>query len=112
MTNYGWTIRAHWMPEYQGHHLVMMHEDAEGRGVVRKIEMERLARHGVIAPISDQPIPMQEVEDFLRAALDAAWELGLRPTGFKDHTNELTAVRYHLEDMRVLTSPKLERKRG
>ncbi len=20
----GWTIRAHWMPEYQGHHLVMV----------------------------------------------------------------------------------------
>lgn len=43
-----------------------------------------------------------DVTGFLQAALDAAWERGLRPTGFKDHTNELTAVRYHLEDMRTL----------
>jgi len=43
-----------------------------------------------------------EVDDFLRAIMDAAWELGIRPTGFLDHTNELTAVRFHLEDMRKL----------
>lgn len=30
----------------------------------------------------------------------------MRPRGFKDHTNELTAVRYHLEDMRKLALPK------
>lgn len=39
---------------------------------------------------------------FLQAFLDAAWDLGLRPKGFEDHKNELTAVRYHLEDMRKL----------
>ena len=44
---------------------------------------------------------------FLQAMLDVAWEAGLRPASFKDHTNELTAVRYHLEDMRKLAlSPK------
>lgn len=39
---------------------------------------------------------------FLQAMLDAAWELGLRPEGYENHTNELKAVRYHLEDMRTL----------
>lgn len=43
-----------------------------------------------------------DVDQFLQAALDCAWEAGMRPRGFKDHTNELTAVRYHLEDMRKL----------
>ena len=44
----------------------------------------------------------RDVRGFLQAALDAAWEMGLRPKGFADHANELTAVRYHLEDMRAL----------
>lgn len=43
-----------------------------------------------------------DVTGFLQAALDCAWEQGMRPTGFADHTNELKAVRYHLEDMRSL----------
>ena len=45
----------------------------------------------------------QETDDFLRAIMDAAWEAGIRPTGFEDHTNELKATRYHLEDMRLLS---------
>lgn len=48
-----------------------------------------------------------EVKDFLQAMLDAAWKSGLRPTGFEDHKNELTAVRYHLEDMRALAMSRL-----
>lgn len=48
----------------------------------------------------------EEVDDgmgsFLQAMLDCAWNAGMRPRGFKDHTNELAAVRYHLEDMRKL----------
>lgn len=43
-----------------------------------------------------------DVSGFLQAALQAAWDLGMRPQGFADHKNELTAVRYHLEDMRTL----------
>lgn len=42
------------------------------------------------------------VIEFMQGALDAAWKMGLTPSGFADHTNELTAVRYHLEDMRAL----------
>lgn len=43
-----------------------------------------------------------DVTGFLQAAMDAAWELGLRPRGFADYSNEINAVRYHLEDMRAL----------
>lgn len=42
------------------------------------------------------------VDMFLRVIVDAAWDAGVRPTKFKDFTNELAAVRYHLEDMRLL----------
>lgn len=46
----------------------------------------------------------QEPEAFLQAMLDCAWENGLRPTGFADHTNELKAVRDHLADMQKLVA--------
>jgi hypothetical protein len=51
-------------------------------------------------------IPTHETEDFMRAIMDAAWKMGIRPTGFSDHTNELSAVRFHLEDMRKLAKVK------
>lgn len=50
----------------------------------------------------DQADGVGDVTGFLQAALDAAWELGMRPKAYADHTNELKAVRYHLEDMRAL----------
>jgi len=47
-----------------------------------------------------------EVNAFLQAMLDAAWEQGLRPQGYVEKTDELAAVRYHLEDMRHLAKVK------
>ncbi len=102
MNTRGWEFYTQWMPEIQGHKLVILHEDAGTRSFVKTIELEKIGRHGHLISTADQPIPADEVENFLRAAMDAAWEMGLRPTGFDDHTNELTAVRYHLEDMRLL----------
>lgn len=46
------------------------------------------------------------VRDFMQAVLDEAWAHGLRPKSFESHENELTAVRYHLEDMRKLAKVK------
>lgn len=45
-----------------------------------------------------------DVNGFLQAALDLAWEIGLRPAGYDDQVRkgELEAVRDHLEDMRRL----------
>lgn len=52
-----------------------------------------------------------DVEDgmvpFLRAALNAAWELGLRPDGFEDTRESMKATSRHLEDMRSLVFQKL-----
>lgn len=47
-----------------------------------------------------------DVRGFMQAVMDAAWEEGMRPTGFADVKNEIAAVRYHLEDMRKLALPK------
>lgn len=45
---------------------------------------------------------VSDVDGFLQAALDCAWEAGMRPHGFLDTTNEIAATRRHLEDMRAL----------
>lgn len=47
-----------------------------------------------------------DVRGFLQAMSDAAWEIGIKPRGLEGHTDELRAVRYHLEDMRQLAGVK------
>lgn len=50
-------------------------------------------------------------EQFLRAALNAAWGLGMRPDGFNDTTEQVKAIKEHLADMRrlVFDEPKAEK---
>lgn len=50
--------------------------------------------------------PGIDTKAFLQAMSDAAWEIGIRPKGLEGHTDELKAVRYHLEDMRQLAGVK------
>lgn len=46
-------------------------------------------------------------EAFLRAALNCAWEQGLRPDGFEDTRESMRATNAHLEDMRALAFHKI-----
>lgn len=43
---------------------------------------------------------------FLQVCADAAWEAGIYPRQLQDHSSELKAVRYHLEDMRQCAGVK------
>ena len=49
-------------------------------------------------------------DEFLQAALDHAWEIGLRPRGFNDTTQQVTAIKDHLADMRALVFAKVKNK--
>jgi len=46
-------------------------------------------------------------EEFLRAALNAAWDLGLRPDGYLDVRESMKATNSHLQDMRAIAFAKL-----
>ena len=46
-----------------------------------------------------------EIDDFLQAMMDAAWDRGLRPAGFEG-PQELAATKRHLDDMRMLAGVK------
>lgn len=86
------------------------------RVVSRALGGERFALAVSFAPISvgaSVPIALSETREerddkigdvtgFLQSVIDAAWEDGMRPSAAKDATEELKAVRYHLEDMRSL----------
>ena len=97
----GWKVHTQYEPYYAGHSMWMLHEDHLGRSIVKRIEMESIVE-GQTSQSGEQPIPMDQVEDFIRAVMDAGWEMGLRPTGYENHENELKATRDHLQDMRVL----------
>lgn len=88
------------------------------RRCLHMIRKELNGTHGVVQPLTLKTFKdgqchpendgllgdydYQETNDFLQAIMDTAWGVGIRPIAFQDHTNELTAVRFHLEDMRLL----------
>lgn len=51
-------------------------------------------------------IPHREAEQFLRAALNCAWDHGLRPDGYLDTRESMKHVDAHLQDMRALVFAK------
>lgn len=55
----------------------------------------------------DPSIGARQGTEFLKAALDCAWALGLRPDGFSDTTEQVRAMDRHLQDMRAITFAKL-----
>jgi hypothetical protein len=75
-----------------------------GLAVLRRFEFGHIAEHehgG--APV----LAGADAEAFLRAAMNAAWELGLRPDGYLDTRESMTATNAHLQDMRALAFHKL-----
>lgn len=72
--------------------------------VVTGVTIERMGG-GFMTPPS--PIAERDAEAFLRAALNCAWELGLRPDGLDDTREQIAATRKHLEDMRAIAFHKV-----
>jgi hypothetical protein len=44
----------------------------------------------------------EDATEFLQAALDAAWKLGMRPTGHGGETEQVSAIKDHLHDLRAI----------
>ncbi len=102
MTVIGWKAYARREPHKNGFSLWLSKYGGEFDYDITGLEVAKKTRHGEPLPM----VPCEDAEGFMQAILDAAWEAGLRPEGFADHKNELTAVRYHLEDMRKLAKVK------
>jgi hypothetical protein len=100
-----WKVKAQYDMVNDGHSIVICREGSQGER-----ELYRFAEPQPIAPGSfiqeDQTI---QVDDgFLRAFLDCAWELGLRPTGYSNVHEAMKATDKHLQDMRAIAFGKLK----
>lgn len=109
----GWKFYHRYEVASDAFTLYMRHEDHNGRrSLVVPMQMEVIvpgSKFSGLPTMGPRPgdwqsesVPTDDIRGFLQAALDQAWELGLRPKGVTDNTDELAAVRYHLEDMRAL----------
>ncbi len=60
-------------------------------------------KEGLVAPAEPTlKLSREEGHDFLQACANAAWEQGIQPVQLHDSRKELEAVRFHLDDMRLL----------
>lgn len=103
----GWRFFSRYDVVNDGHEMFATLTDYGGdRYVMEPVRLTKIERGLTLStptiPSWASEGPHIDAKAFLQAALEAAWEMGLRPKSFADHTNELTAVRYHLEDMRAL----------
>jgi hypothetical protein len=95
-----------------GHRLYIANDRPDGsRDIVTRIELTRRGPDEY-GPILDPIVPPREVHDFLRAAMNAAWELGIRPDGFNDTRESMAATKAHLADMRTLTFRLIDAQMG
>lgn len=101
----GWKVFIEHTPwNGDSHKLHMIHSFQGKRSAVTNFTLDEITS-GQITPCAEI-FPVEDKQDgvtsLLQAMIDAAWEAGFRPRGHEDHNSELTATRYHLEDMRTL----------
>lgn len=65
-------------------------------------QLQEAAFDPVTPGMMSDTVGPQHGEAFLQAALDAAWEAGLRPAGLSDARRETAALENHLDDMRAI----------
>lgn len=113
----GWKFYHRYEVASDAFTLYMRHEDYNGRrSLVMPMQMELITPGSPfvgLPTMGPRPgewgadaSPTEDIKGFLQAALEMAWEIGLRPNSHHDNSDELAAVRYHLEDMRKLAKVK------
>lgn len=74
-----------------------------GVGCVRPMVISKIHDGEEIEPFIEGK---NNVTNFVQAVMDAGWKAGLKPAGYEDASRELTATKFHLEDMRLLAKVK------
>lgn len=116
-------IKAHYRYDI-GSDAFFLHVAAETwqgkRFRIKRIEVvevdpkQRLAAEDMTIPsgsfegIADSLVPIT-AENFVKAVMDAAWEAGVRPTGFADTTQQVQSMQSHINDLRGITNKLLDK---
>lgn len=100
----GWRIHAKRSFVTDNHEVVILNGD-----MIARITLERFDPTLPVIPtlVDDRRFMDDGHTPFMRAALNAAWEMGLRPDGFDDTRESMKATNRHLEDMRSIAFGKL-----
>jgi hypothetical protein len=96
-------IRSQW--EDYGNSLVVgifRHMENGEKHICRPLEFYKREPGDLMPPTISGSIDDNMGQDFLQAALNHAWELGMRPVGFADTPQQIKAMDAHLQDMRAL----------
>jgi hypothetical protein len=94
-------FRARVVPEYgigRRRLLVMLDRRPGQVEVVTGFEFKTMPEGHMFT--GDEGIP--DDGNLLQAVVDAAWEAGVRPTGYSDIKNETAALREHMNDLRTV----------
>ena len=68
-------------------------------GVVQPFVIKAAEPNQLVSPLIVGPL----AQEFLQSALNAAWEMGMRPTNWRlETTEQVAAMDNHLQDMRRL----------
>lgn len=94
-----WRVRAAYDGMQDGIGVAIFKDDA----LCTSMTFEVREPGSIITPTMGE----REGEAFLRAALNAAWEQGLRPDGFNDTRESMKATNAHLQDMRAIAFHKI-----
>lgn len=99
------TIKVHsqWRIERQARFVYVEKTEPREEPLILKATWVRTPRF-----MEWEPTFTEDGQEFLQAALDAAWDAGLRPAGYLDTRESMKATQAHLEDMRKLTFDLLE----
>lgn len=92
-------------------YLRIMREEHDGRFSLVQPLVFKTYERGMGFPVGEftlggNSFTDNDVKEFLQAMADLAWDERIRPVAMQDHTNELNAVRDHLNDMRSLVLTK------
>ena len=94
-------------PAFRGTSIFLYGRDQQGEFVIEPMEL--VVRHYALGEAIDRPTLIfsgHDGESFLQALATALIGLGFKPDVLKASENELSATKYHLEDMRDLVFGK------
>jgi hypothetical protein len=97
------TIKAYYDLGWDGYRILIR----RGNEVAEPLKFVPHDPHLILNDATIEPRDGDDSKQFLQAALDCAWELGLRPAGFLDTRESMAATKAHLEDMRSLAFYKI-----
>lgn len=96
-----WRTFIRWEPCAQANEVFLIRREADGtEAMVTGFALNTIPHHGVA--LGDDIKPIMDGTNFLQSVMDAAWEAGIRPSGYKDTERSITAMDAHLQDMRRL----------